>query len=189
MQAVQSRWRFFSRVFANWTTVGAFAPSSRALARAMCDAVDWSACKTILEVGPGTGSFTAEILRRMRPDARLIVLEKDKVFYDALVVEYPQIRVIHGDIQNLDAILKAEGVESVDAILSGLPLLLFPAPLIQSFFRSAGKFLPPGGPLIQFTYHARRFRALTRDLVDEVDTLKYVPWNFPPASVLRIHVN
>ena len=37
--------------------------------------VDWERASVIVEYGPGVGTLTAEILRRMRPDARLVVIE------------------------------------------------------------------------------------------------------------------
>lgn len=50
--------------------LGSIIPSSRFLVNAVLDGIDWTRARVIVEYGPGVGTFTAEILRRMRPDAQ-----------------------------------------------------------------------------------------------------------------------
>ena len=52
--------------------LGSLIPSSRFLIDEVLQAVDWANARVIVEYGPGVGTFTAEVLRRMRPDASLI---------------------------------------------------------------------------------------------------------------------
>ena len=54
--------------------LGSLIPSSRFLVNHVLAEVDWNRARVFLEYGPGVGTFTAEILRRMRPDAVLIVV-------------------------------------------------------------------------------------------------------------------
>lgn len=53
---------------ANWfrhpIETGALAPSSQQLATAMCDTMFLGDGSVVVELGPGTGPFTREILRR-----------------------------------------------------------------------------------------------------------------------------
>ena len=55
--------------------LGSLIPSSRFLVNDVLNQVDWDKARVIVEYGPGVGGITAEILRRMRPDARLIAIE------------------------------------------------------------------------------------------------------------------
>ena len=55
--------RFFLAFLSNPSTVGAMAPSSRALSRAMCAGLEIGEDELVLEFGPGTGPFTEQILR------------------------------------------------------------------------------------------------------------------------------
>ena len=65
--------------------LGSIVPSSRHLVNAVLAPIDWHRARVIVEYGPGVGTFTAEILRRMRHDAR-VDRHRDQ----------PRIRAFHG---------------------------------------------------------------------------------------------
>ena len=60
--------------------LGSLIPSSRFLVNHVLGEVDWARARVFLEYGPGVGTFTTEILRRMRPDAVLIAMETNADF-------------------------------------------------------------------------------------------------------------
>jgi len=67
---------FFREFRHHFRTTGAILPSSRFLARALVRHLRGPrAPSRILEVGPGTGSVTCEIARRMLPGDRLDAVE------------------------------------------------------------------------------------------------------------------
>jgi len=74
--------------------VGAMAPSSRFLAKKMLKNIDFNSEKVIVELGPGTGVFTKEIIQKMAPDAHLLVFELNDNFYKALKKSIHDERVI-----------------------------------------------------------------------------------------------
>src|SRR4029077_20271813 len=55
--------------------VGWMLPSSPFVVDEVLKQVDWEQARVIVEYGPGVGTFTAPVLKRMRPDATLIALE------------------------------------------------------------------------------------------------------------------
>ena len=60
--------QFFSVALRNMKTVGTVCPSSPMLSRALAEVVDAAPQpRRILEVGPGTGPVTREILRKLGP--------------------------------------------------------------------------------------------------------------------------
>src|ERR1051325_4439460 len=59
-------------------------PSSRYLATALLDPIDFRRMRTVLELGPGTGAVTGEILKRLRPDAKLFAIDINPSFIDHL---------------------------------------------------------------------------------------------------------
>ncbi|MFC1587237.1 class I SAM-dependent methyltransferase [Planctomycetota bacterium] len=181
-----SQLRFLRRMLVNFRTLGAVSPSSRFLARAMCRQINWTDTRTILEVGPGTGIFTVEILRRMPDGARLILLEKDPVLYQGLKSEFPQVTVLNGDVRDLDTILNTMGINQLDAVISGLPILLFPKDVTRHFAAAVHQRLSENGEFVQFTYRARKFKKITRDIFESVTIKKYVLLNLPPAFVLKL---
>ncbi|HLZ65426.1 MAG TPA: phospholipid methyltransferase [Aliidongia sp.] len=160
--------------------MGAVVPSSRRLADAMARQIPMEArqdAAPIVELGGGTGSITRGILDAGIPSHRLIVLERDSRLADLLAKRFPGITVLCGDAQNLQALLAERGITRVAAVLSGLPLLLFPEQARCRVVDACFAVLPPGRPLIQFTYgfaaplpphehllHARRVARVIRNV-------------------------
>lgn len=64
--------------------VGWLLSSSRFLVNEVLSQIDWVKASVIVEYGPGVGTFTVELLRRMRPDAQLIALEINPRFVEYL---------------------------------------------------------------------------------------------------------
>ena len=56
-------------------TVGAILPSSKRLARKMVESIDFENAKCIVELGPGTGVFTENILKKRNKDTIIILIE------------------------------------------------------------------------------------------------------------------
>src|SRR4051794_34860553 len=106
---------------------GSVLPSSPALARALASQVRRAAPpRRLLEVGPGTGAVTEELLRLLRPGDHLDLVEVNDRFVELLrrrFVEEPlfraraaQTRLVHGPLQQLP------GAGVYDFLVSGLPL-------------------------------------------------------------------
>jgi phosphatidylethanolamine/phosphatidyl-N-methylethanolamine N-methyltransferase len=160
--------------------MGAVVPSSRRLADAMARQIPPDARQDsapIVELGGGTGSITRGILDSGIPPHRLIVLERDARLAELLTGRFPGITVLCGDAQELQALLAARGITRVAAIVSGLPLLLFPEQARRRVVDGCFAVLPAGRPMIQFTYglsaplpphehvlHARRVARVIRNV-------------------------
>lgn len=84
----------------------------------MCDKIDFKTAKFLVELGPGTGVFTTEILKRALPDAKIFVIELNDNFYNLLTEKIKDSRVVllNKSADQLDVILKEHGVDHVDAI-------------------------------------------------------------------------
>ena len=63
---------FLKRFIGSLRQVGSVAPSSRFLTGAMLGRVDWKNAGAIAELEAGTGVFTREIVKRARPDAKIL---------------------------------------------------------------------------------------------------------------------
>ncbi|MGZ5939428.1 MAG: class I SAM-dependent methyltransferase, partial [Rhizomicrobium sp.] len=72
--------QFLRGLIASPRGVGAIAPSSPALARAVAAQVDPAKPGPILELGPGTGAITKELLGRGVAPERLTLIEYDPDF-------------------------------------------------------------------------------------------------------------
>src|SRR3954447_345394 len=73
----------FARNFMKYPNlVGWMLPSSSFVVRQVLKQIDWKNARVIVEYGPGIGTFTKEILRRMHPEATLIALEVNPDFIE-----------------------------------------------------------------------------------------------------------
>jgi phospholipid N-methyltransferase len=148
---------FFREFRLHFRTTGAILPSSRFLARALVKQLRGPrpACR-ILEVGPGTGSVTREIVRRMKPADRLDAVEinlhfvrlleqrvRDEAYFQPF---RHQIRMIHAAVQDLP------GESVYDYIVSGLPLNNFTSGQVREIFATYNRLLKPGGTLSYYEY-------------------------------------
>src|SRR5260370_12429366 len=71
---------FARNFFRHPRMLGSIVPSSRFLIKQLLEPIDWAHARVIVEYGPGGGGITAEILRRIRPDANLIAIETNPEF-------------------------------------------------------------------------------------------------------------
>jgi phospholipid N-methyltransferase len=158
MRQVIADYRTFLReARGSFGTVGAVAPSGRFLARAIASELrgrDGPA--RVLEVGPGTGALTWEIVRYIRPHDRFDVVELNAGFVQALRQRFQhdwhfrriahRTRILHMPVQELD------DEHSYDYVISGLPLNSFRCELVQAIFQSFKRVIKPGGVLSFFEY-------------------------------------
>ena len=71
----------FSRNFLKHPRMlGSVIPSSRFLVNRLLRQVDWSRARTIVEYGPGVGTITSHLLRRLGPDGRLVAIDTNRDF-------------------------------------------------------------------------------------------------------------
>jgi phosphatidylethanolamine/phosphatidyl-N-methylethanolamine N-methyltransferase len=135
-------------------TVGAVAPSGKALARVMAGYVDPAVPGPIVELGPGTGPVTEALVARGIDPARLTLVEFDPEFCELLRKRYPSATVVRGDAYDLKRTLKDVLREPAAAFVSGLPLFNKPLKMRLALLDQAFTLMQPGAPFVQFTYHA-----------------------------------
>jgi phosphatidylethanolamine/phosphatidyl-N-methylethanolamine N-methyltransferase len=132
--------------------IGALAPSSRYLARAMARQIDPRHARLVIELGGGTGSITRALLAAGLPPEKLIVVERDERLHRMLSERFPQLRVLQGDAAQLVQLLRPLGVTTVSAIVSSLPLLSMPKRLRHRIVEQSFALLGERGSMVQFTY-------------------------------------
>lgn len=75
---------FTRQYLSNPRMVGAVLPSSKHLAQRMVEPINFSASRTIIEYGPGTGIFTSEIIKYREGYTKLLLFEINPVFADII---------------------------------------------------------------------------------------------------------
>ena len=164
--------------------IGALAPSSRFLARAMARQIDPRQARPVIELGGGTGSITRALLSAGLPPEKLIVVESDERLHRLLAERFPQVRVLHGDAAQLVQLLRPLGITKASAIVSSLPLLSMPKRLRHRIVEQSFAVLGERGSMVQFTYGIAS--PLPEREFPVAGNLMGLVWrNIPPAFVWR----
>jgi phosphatidylethanolamine/phosphatidyl-N-methylethanolamine N-methyltransferase len=173
--------RFLRGLFARPRNVGAIAPSSPELAKAIADQIDPEMNGPILELGPGTGVVTAALIARGVAPERITAIEYDREFVDLVAQRFPRLRIIQGDAFDLKATLGDADRPIYAGIISGLPLLNHAPLRRRTLIETALARLLPGAPYVQFSY------GLTPPIPApkgcEVSRAAVIWKNLPPARV------
>ena len=144
--------------------LGSIIPSSRFLVNQVLEPIDWQRAQVIVEYGPGVGTITGEILRRMRPDAHLIAIETNNDFVRFLgkSLADPRLQVVHDSAAEVQNVLQRLGLPPANYIVSGIPLGSMPEPLRAKIVSESRAALAPGGRFLVYQFTARALPALQR---------------------------
>lgn len=183
---------FLKMFVAHPGAIGAVWPSSASLADAMVAEIDWPSVDAVLEYGPGTGAFTAQILAAMRPEARLLAIEQNAELAQVVRSKFPQVTVVEDSVEHVRAICDQHDINEVQAIVCGLPWAAFPETLQTRLLEAMMTVLSPAGEFVTFAYlqgllvpAGRRFRRQLPQFFSSVEKSPTVFRNFPPAFVYR----
>lgn len=208
---------FFKELPRHFQEIGAVLPSSPALAKAMARPVrDAGRPLRILEVGPGTGPVTKEILRFMGGEDSLLVCEINRSLLTTLKLKLGKnrhylehrrrVKFFLGPVQDLR---KRRMSGKFDVIVSSLPFSNFTPELVGDILELYEGLLAPGGTITFFEYlglrkigsllqsrrERRRMRAVDavvkewRHSVSQLGEVRteVTLLNFPPALTLEAH--
>ena len=140
MNPFKDQLKFMREGLREFHLTGSLCPTSSKAAKAMLAPlkVNMTPNCRILEVGPGTGSITKEIIPMLEPGMHLTICEINPHFMDYLKKELEtlpefqsrraQIHFFLGPIQDLDA------TAPFDCIVCALPFLNFPREILSEIF-------------------------------------------------------
>ena len=176
---IQERICFFRSFLANPRAVGAILPTSKKAVRDMLDMADFGQARCVAELGAGTGAYTEEILKRLRPNTRLLGFEVDHDLVETLSgrLADPRLEVIHDSAENIENYL-SEG-EKVDVIVSGLPFTSLPEKVKRNMFEQVKRVLAPDGVMVAIQYYNFVQKDLERHFASVRRRVSFV--NVPPA--------
>lgn len=162
---------FLKELPKSFREIGAVFPSSRALAKALTRPVKNAAGPLrILEVGPGTGPITRQILRFMDPGDTLLICELNANFIARLkkrLEKFPpyrrnrdRVEFFQGPVQEL----VSSGLDGkFDAIVSSLPFSNFQPETVSEILNLFSTLLAPSGAITFYEYVGlRRLNSIMR---------------------------
>lgn len=175
---------FLMKFIESPTQVGSITPSSRFLAEKMLESIDWENVRFVAELGAGTGAFTNHIQLLKHPNCKFAVFEKDDDMRQALYNLYPESSYFE-DALCLAEKVQSMGMESLDAVVSGLPFALFEETVRQRIIDEVLQSIKPNGVFITFQY-SLQMKHLLSSKFSRVE-ISFVPLNLPPAFVYVCH--
>lgn len=162
----------------NLKSTGSIARSSKFLARNLAKQIP-SDARTIIELGAGDGIITKELLKYMPQQAHLTAYEISEELLPLLQkIEHPQFSLKHSSA--LD-IVEDFAINSVDCLVSCLPLALFPLEMKHELLTHIRSVLKPNGVFLQYQYWLSD-KALIKEYFPHLKT-NWVPLNLPPSFV------
>ena len=164
----------------NPRTVGAVWPTSRRAVEDLLDMGDLGSAAVVAEFGAGTGVYTAGILRRLPPGARLLAYEVDGALAAAVARRLPdrRLEVVNASAERVGEHLEALG-RKADVVVSSLPFSTLPEGLRHDLLDAAREALAPGGVFLVLQYS----RTVLPELERRFPKIRhrFSPLNLPPA--------
>ncbi|MGB0740115.1 MAG: class I SAM-dependent methyltransferase [Planctomycetaceae bacterium] len=204
--------QFFRQFRQRYETTGAIAPSSQSLARSMTRflaARDRKIPVRVIEIGPGTGAVTNQIVKLLEPQDQLHLVELNEEFVRILEERFqsdPVWAKVRDQVQMHTLPVQEYPGEPGDFVISGLPLNNFSVSLVTQILDTYMKLLKPGAVLSYFEYmyirsvRKRTARGEERERMIGIDELmaglcsqyriqRDSVWpNLPPAWVQHLRV-
>lgn len=176
---------FIKNVIKNPRQISSIVPSSKFLAKSITKNIKNN--DIIIELGPGIGIFTKEIIKKVNNKNNIFVIEMNKNFIQKLKKDFKEINIIHG---NAIEIIKNNKIDA-DKVISGLPLLSMNQKdifnLIYEIFNNSKSNIE----LYQFTYGIKC--PIKKEILNALNLkstyIQTVFRNIPPASIYKIEKN
>ncbi len=132
--------------------IGWILPSSPFVVEEVLKQIDWANTRVIVEYGPGLGTFTKDILQRMRRDATLVAFETNDEFcrYLSRSLNDPRLHLLHESAAEIGSALKRLGLPPADCVISGIPFKTLPEKLRGEIVSKTHAALRPKGQFLVY---------------------------------------
>lgn len=173
--------------------VGSLVPSSPLLARSLIPDGLLAEARLVVELGPGTGVVTGELIRVKPLSCRYLGIELNRSFVRLLQERFPSEQFHHGDAAVLSDILTAYGHGRADIIVSSIPLTNLPERRALSVIDVFASCLEDGGTFTTYIYSHNLLLARNRRTLGALRALfartelSVVMANFPPAVIIKCY--
>lgn len=173
----------YVKVFLDDRNIGSVTPSSKYLIERLVKSARLADAKVVIEYGPARGVVTKHILKKMRPDAKLIAVEFNEKFYNDFVklVRDPRLIAVRGDVRQIDKILAEHGLSEADVVISGVPFSLFSGRDRHVILTKTSDLLKAGGRFVAFGYTTHLIPML-KDYFSSFD-IQFEVRNIPPSFI------
>ena len=166
--------------------VASIIPSSKVLVGRVAKRFDFTESRVIVELGPGEGVHTREIVRRMHPESKLLLFELDIDLARHLEQQFAgddRVSVINANAGTLKEKLAQSGHSECDYVVSGIPFSILENKQKKALIQTIYEVLKPKAHAAFVIYQ------VTAELRDHVPMFprqqsEYCLQNVPPMYVI-----
>ena len=165
--------------------LGSLIPSSRFLVEQLLRNVRWQDARVIVEYGPGVGTISGEILKRMRPDATLVAFEINDDFVRVLSRRFndKRFKVVHRSAADVREVLTEMGLGPADCAIAGIPFSIMGEENRRAVLENTHAALRTGGSFLVYQFSSR-VKTHLEELFGPVHQ-RFEPRNILPARVFH----
>lgn len=177
------RWQFLRGFLKNPKMVASVVPSSQKLIDRMLGPVDWEKCRLFVEYGPGVGTFTRPILKRLHPDAMLVAIDPnpDFISYLSRDIHDPRFKPVQGSAADVENIVRDHGFDFADYVVSGLPFSTLPDGVGEEIGAATARVVRDGGAFLVYQFSPKVLDYIAPHF-ERID--RGFEWaNVPPATL------
>ena len=179
--SLQDYWLYLRSFVSRGTKVASLFPSSRWTAQSMVRGIDFEKSQIVIELGAGTGAVSASLLQASHGKCRAIIVEREPAFCERLAERFPRAEIVAGDALKLPHILSRLRIDTIDHVLSTLPINWLPPEQRTKLLENICRHLHPQGTFRQLTHLPGVHRAVYSQHFATVRCP--IVWrNLPPAG-------
>lgn len=171
-----------SELLKSFRTSGAVAFSSPRLVKKIIGNIDFSQASRIIELGPGNGCITTDLLQLMRIDATLYAFEVNKKFCDDLeLLKDPRLKVYNESAAHIREHVGYDSHDGITYIVSSIPFGILPEAECDKIMHSIHEISDEKTTFIQYSYSIiqyRRYKKYFPQLKVQFELI-----NIPPAFI------
>ncbi len=164
--------------------VGAIARSSKYVISQVSKNIDDLKLETIVEYGPGDGVLTIELLKKLRTNGKMLVVENDENFIKSLKkINDSRLTIIKGKMEDVSKNLATYGFGNCDLIISSVPFSLIPKKDREEMVKKSCDSITQDGKFIIFHQYSFLMERMLEKYFRNVMT-DFEPRNILPCFIM-----
>lgn len=188
MHSISENLAFFRAFLRAPKMVGSIIPTSSCVTERLLGQGSWSTARVVVEYGPGLGTFTGSILKRLNETGLLIAIDPNPGFVTHLrqTMTDPRLIIVEGSAADVEEIVARYAPDQlVDHVISGLPFSTLPEGVGDNIVKATQRVLAPGGSFLIYQY-SRFVLPLLKPYFARIDQVRI--WaNIPPCVLFAAY--
>ncbi|WP_051822806.1 class I SAM-dependent methyltransferase [Desulfonatronum thiodismutans] len=142
----------YVKCFLRDKNVASITPTSPFGVKRVCKKIDFSQANVIVEYGPGAGVFTEYLLKKMRPSAHLVLIERNKDMFKCLTKAFrsERVHIFNDSVENVGALVNGQLPGKPDYIISGIPFSYLDQQTRQEIIHQTHQILAENGKFLAY---------------------------------------